>query len=67
MQQPENMRKELTGKAFIYSRISLKLLKSCVAPEGPSMGLCSTKLCQVLAALNLWLMSGNLKKSAVAK
>ena len=32
-----------TGKAFMYSIISLKLLRSCCVPVGPSIGLCNMK------------------------
>jgi len=31
----------LTGNAFMYSNISLKLLRSCFTPAGPSTGLCA--------------------------
>lgn len=30
-----------TGKALIYSNISLKLLRSCFVPAGASTGLCN--------------------------
>ena len=32
-----------TGKAFMYSIISLKLLRSCCVPVGPSIVLCNMK------------------------
>lgn len=46
--------KVLTGKAFMYSNISLKLLGSCFGPAGASTGFYSRKLKRISRDLKMY-------------